>query len=473
MRTLRKTVQTIFVTVACVVPTAAIADLDQQLNSIFGALSNTTPPTAAVSDTRRGVISGGSLVVRTKISNPNLISFVPPSFDAGCGGINFFGGSFSFINKEQFQQLLRNIASSAMAYAFELAISAMSEPIAQHMKRFQKAITSMTKHLGNSCQMAQGLVNDTLDAIGAKKHFDAATDATFVGDVEDIFDSGTQQSGYDPQKEMEASGRYANDCGKDANFVWCVLKKHSTANTFLVGGDDDLLESIMTLTGTVIEFSRDAHPEGGQKTDVQFVAAKPEVVKAMLFGGAHDFYVCTDGHEAKECRVLSTTAKQIDNGFVAQVLEMVLGNDGILPKLRDSDGFELTAAQQRFLTNAPGGFGAMLRNIAVKNPQMAEAFAVRAAPVIGMQMMENVLTALEDSARTAVQSSDTSYARELKDLMAEGRKARDALQALIQLQYGNLLSLHEHYLAILQVAPRSSYSSAMAGALYRDSKGTD
>jgi conjugative transfer pilus assembly protein TraH len=44
--------------------------------------------------------------------NESLWHFVPPSFDAGCGGIDLFAGSFSFISAEQFQNLLRAIAAT-------------------------------------------------------------------------------------------------------------------------------------------------------------------------------------------------------------------------------------------------------------------------------------------------------------------------------------------------------------------------
>ena len=88
---------------------------------MFGTMTNFTAPTAHLGQ-RRGMITGGSLVARNGIANTNLVSFVPPSFSAGCGGIDLFAGSFSFINFNQFVQLLRNVAGNASGYAFQLAI---------------------------------------------------------------------------------------------------------------------------------------------------------------------------------------------------------------------------------------------------------------------------------------------------------------------------------------------------------------
>ena len=102
----------------------AYADLQQEMDGMFGTMTNVTAPTAHLGQ-RRGVITGGSLVARNGITNTNLVSFVPPSFSAGCGGIDLFAGSFSFINFNQFVQLLRNVAGNASGYAFQLAVGAM------------------------------------------------------------------------------------------------------------------------------------------------------------------------------------------------------------------------------------------------------------------------------------------------------------------------------------------------------------
>lgn len=141
------------------------ASLQQEMNQLFGSMTNTTAPGVFESQ-RRGVISGGSVVVRNRIMNENLVSMVPPSFQAGCGGIDMFAGSLSFVNADQFVQLLRSVAANAKGYAFQLALSAMCEKCSQHMETLQKKIQQLNEYFGNSCQMAQGVVNDTLAAFG-------------------------------------------------------------------------------------------------------------------------------------------------------------------------------------------------------------------------------------------------------------------------------------------------------------------
>jgi predicted DsbA family dithiol-disulfide isomerase len=76
-----------------------------------------------------------------------------------------FGGSFSFINFNQFVQLMRNVAGNAAGYAFQLAVGAMCPWCASVMTDLQKKIQEMNQMFSNSCRLAQGLVNDTVKAL--------------------------------------------------------------------------------------------------------------------------------------------------------------------------------------------------------------------------------------------------------------------------------------------------------------------
>lgn len=84
---------------------SGIAD---QMTAMFDTMLNYTNPTAHLGQ-RRGVVTGGSLSARNRIASESLWHFVPPSYSAGCGGIDLFAGSFSFISAEQFQNLLRSM----------------------------------------------------------------------------------------------------------------------------------------------------------------------------------------------------------------------------------------------------------------------------------------------------------------------------------------------------------------------------
>ena len=101
---------------------ASAASLDDTLGGVFDNVMSNTTDAGRYDTMRRGVITGGRFSARTKITRANLMYFDPPSMSAGCGGIDLFGGSFSFINKDQLIQLARATAQNAVGLLFESAL---------------------------------------------------------------------------------------------------------------------------------------------------------------------------------------------------------------------------------------------------------------------------------------------------------------------------------------------------------------
>ncbi|MEY2696275.1 MAG: hypothetical protein RL333_413, partial [Pseudomonadota bacterium] len=148
--------------------TFAWAGLDQDLDRMFDSMSNVSHPTAQMGQ-RRGVLSGGSVVIRNRVMRTQPVTLTPPGFSGGCGGIDLYGGSFSYINQAEFMGLLRSIAANAGGYAFQLGINAMCPDCGSLMSDLQKKVQSLNEHLSNSCQLAQGIVNDGMSAMDAQQ----------------------------------------------------------------------------------------------------------------------------------------------------------------------------------------------------------------------------------------------------------------------------------------------------------------
>ena len=85
---------------------------------------NYTRPTAYQGQ-QAGYATLGSLYVRTQPRNTSLAHIQLPSVRAGCGGIDIFGGSFSFISKEELIKLMEAIMQNAAGFAFELALESL------------------------------------------------------------------------------------------------------------------------------------------------------------------------------------------------------------------------------------------------------------------------------------------------------------------------------------------------------------
>src|SRR5574337_1082863 len=81
-----------------------------------------------------------------------------PQIKAGCGGISFFGGAFSYINGQEFVQFLQNIARSAVGVAFDMALRTLCPQCATVLANMENIVRNMTSNLGNSCRDAQSLL---------------------------------------------------------------------------------------------------------------------------------------------------------------------------------------------------------------------------------------------------------------------------------------------------------------------------
>lgn len=223
--------------------------LQSQLDGVFGQMTNVTPPGVYESQ-RRGVLSGGRFTTKSKIYDTNLVAFTPPSWKAGCGGVDLFGGSFSFINAEQLVQLLRAVAANAKGYAFQLALDNVFPDGAKWIESFQKKIQELNQHLGNSCQLAQGFVNDLTSGMDLKNKTDASLMGSANGLFEDFFSTKQETGGKTPIKEIrdQSPEVYKRMTG---NILWKTMKQNYASSWFTYG-DTELLETIMSMTGSIV-----------------------------------------------------------------------------------------------------------------------------------------------------------------------------------------------------------------------------
>ncbi|HHR6174594.1 TPA: conjugal transfer protein TraH, partial [Providencia alcalifaciens] len=138
----------------------AVANVNQDLNNFFNKLGfegNATDARAWQSQAA-GYATGGNLFLRNQTKSLQIASFTPPSINAGCGGIDAYLGSFSFINGEQITQLVKQIMTNGAGYFFDLALQT-SVPELKSAKDFiQNMVNSVNSMNISSCQAAQGII---------------------------------------------------------------------------------------------------------------------------------------------------------------------------------------------------------------------------------------------------------------------------------------------------------------------------
>ena len=139
---------------------SAAADVNGDMNNFFNKLgfaSNTSQPQVWQGQAA-GYASGGSLYARTQVKTIQLVSMTLPDINAGCGGIDAYLGSFSFINSEQLQRFGKQIMSNAAGYFFDLRLQTTVPEIKTAKDFLQKMATDMNSMNLSSCRAAQGIV---------------------------------------------------------------------------------------------------------------------------------------------------------------------------------------------------------------------------------------------------------------------------------------------------------------------------
>ncbi|MFW6098727.1 MAG: conjugal transfer protein TraH, partial [bacterium] len=158
---------------AVAVATNSSAMSMQQLFDSVNAQGNVTNP-AILQGQTMNLYTGGSLFMRMPHKTYNLATVTPPSWNAGCGGIDLFMGGFSFINKEQFVAMLRNIGSNALGYGFKLAIQNLCPTCDNVMQALQATAQQINRQNIDSCETAKGIVNASVPDSWTRGKQDAA-----------------------------------------------------------------------------------------------------------------------------------------------------------------------------------------------------------------------------------------------------------------------------------------------------------
>jgi conjugative transfer pilus assembly protein TraH len=240
------------VTLATAPVTTRPADLNGEMQALFndlGTLGNVTTP-GAFRGQAMNLYTGGSLMMRSPGRNYPLVQAQLPSLRAGCGGIDLYGGAFSFINKQQFIALLQNIGSNAMGYAFKLALQSISPDIDKLLTELQDQINKINAMNINSCEAAQALVNGVVGEYDNSIQSGCANISQYLGSVSDRADARLACASNAPAVVTTAAN--SNDPNvRNATFVkgnvtWLALNQ--------VGGSISQQEKelIMSVIGTVI-----------------------------------------------------------------------------------------------------------------------------------------------------------------------------------------------------------------------------
>ena len=323
--------------------------LENMMADSLGGMSNTTSA-KAFSTSTRGVVSGGSVQVRNKIFNDQLINFVPPSLNASCNGIDIFMGSFSFINADELVQLFRSIASNALGFLFQLALDVVAPKIAQLMQKFSDIVRELNKLVSDSCRMSKGVVNLALDSDLGGEAFQEVKNAgsniwkSMKGmgdDIKSWFPNSSETSNSETDKAFKEERKDAGEIGNltynamTRNKSNGVNRKFSSRLKNTGYSDGELEEIAMSLTGFLITTEVKPTATGGAHNAVmeesnEITETEPVLtLKALVEGSSGGDFTVYKCDEKTECR--NPTKKTLENhkGFAHHLYKLVCNADSL------------------------------------------------------------------------------------------------------------------------------------------------
>ncbi len=293
---------------AFIITIEAFADVAGDLGNFFTSLGyegNITPGTAYQGQAA-GYYSGGSLFLRDRVRNMQLINIDPPSLRNGCGGINLFTGGFSFVNAEEITRFFQQVMSNAGGYMFDLALETAVPEIAHAMQYIQKLAQEINSNNFNSCEMAETLVGGMWPRTKATQQHICKDLGNYSGKFADWAEA--RQKCSDDTKYNETMDKtkeagyqqYKQSVIINKNLIWDALNTSG-----YITDDDTLKEFFMSLSGTIIYGSE------GKVKIYSPLAKDRRVLKALLEGGDAEIYKC-DAKEYTKCLKITPTKTKIE-----------------------------------------------------------------------------------------------------------------------------------------------------------------
>ncbi len=412
----------------------------QELFDSINAQGNVSNP-AVLQGQTMNLYTGGSLFMRMPKRTYNLASATPPSWNAGCGGIDLFMGGFSFINKEQFVGMLRNIGSNALGYGFKLAIQNLCPTCDNVMQALQATAQQVNRLNIDSCESAKGIVNAAAPDTWTRGRQNAAKNFGVDGNFfENITDAWTNV-----MNNEDRTNKTLNDIGKNnpkakdqlptGNVVWKALKK-------VEGITDEHRMVLMSMIGSTI-FPTD----GNAKHAIPL--ARKEITVETLVGTRSTSENITvpiwrcDTTTADGC--LHPTEDEITTKSFKTMVRQKM--EAISNKIADRSAHDDLASVLGFLSVTDLPIYKMLAvTTSLNNTAMAEALIGRYEDLIAAKYAEVYIQRAVADLRAAINKflavTDTTQAKTLNELKPQLEDISYSAKQVLATAYSQTISTY-------------------------------
>lgn len=261
--------------VCALAPRDANAALKDALGDMF--LSSGTEAQVINTQRLRG-FAGGNISLRSPGRGFEIAQFARPKIDAGCGGIDIFFGSFSFINGAQFEQMIRSIAANATGYAIKMAISGMCDPCSNILDELEGAVRDLNALAKNTCSISMASFQETMGKLeerGRKIGEQLSISANRTADNAAATNKSQSEKKAETAKGGDAQTAQSNPVL--GNLVMRAAREtmgagNNTLNSFM--SEQQMTELVQSVFGTII---MEGVPEGADTCAPGTAAERCEV----------------------------------------------------------------------------------------------------------------------------------------------------------------------------------------------------
>lgn len=406
----------------------AQADVNNDLNKFFNKLGFEGNATQAAvwQGQAAGYVTGGNLFLRNQVNNLQVASFTPPRITAGCGGIDAYLGSFSFVNSEQIERFVKQLMGNAAGYFFDLALQTAVPGMKQAKDFMQKLASDLNSMNVSSCQAAQGIIGGLwpTNTVQSQKICQ-----DIAGETNMFSDWAASRQGCTVGGQMDkvldkAPENMKDQVMKDRNLMWDILQ-----NNGMMKGNTELMELVMNVTGTLIF----------NKGEIQFIGPQANhqgLIRALMYGGQATIFGCVSTKDCLKTHTRTVTISQA-NSLNKRVENMIKNIAGKL-----SSDEPLTPQEKGFIqsTSVP-----ILRYLI--DPQMLNisTFYPSLSDYIAYDILLQYLNELLSQAR--VQASSKNFPEEqmkmLRENFSEASRQLEGLQAQVDVKANTLIELEQ------------------------------
>ncbi len=316
----------------------------------LGSDSNQTDP-RSFQDQAVGHYTLGGLAVRqkNKIIQPFNIRLPSGIGQGSCGDMDLHFGGISFMQGNDFKEMLQKVARGLPSYGLQLAMKTYAPQVEGLMSDLRHHLQMINNMTLDDCRMRQAMFDAVLPKQGAMRETLCQDIKRRSGDG-DFFGAMSSCRSEEQQHAHKSEKKYDDLLSGEYNLVWKVLQRIDKYK-----GDIELAEFIMSVTGTVISRKTKGDNDKSGST-YELVTNSPQAddldfAEAHLDGGKVYQLACDEHKECLKPRLVEINITG-DKSMTSRVINVVNGLKSKYLEGADTKGNGLTPEERSILGDA-------------------------------------------------------------------------------------------------------------------------